>query len=246
MTPQGILFVLIVITIVVDALLVYKPDTLRTRNGKVMAFGGLFILPVIIGFTALEDHMEASKRTEYCVSCHVMAQYGKSLCIDDKEYIPAVHFQNHRVPHEMACFTCHTEYTLYGDYAAKIRGLRHIWYQYIAGVPSVIKLSSKYNNRECLHCHEGARSFEEQPIHNSSPGMKDSIKKNFVSCISSGCHDVTHDVKNVEKQTLWHPVAPSDQPLWNKIMEGASKPPTVCNTTEPSKTSAANEPVPAK
>ena len=143
-----------------------------------------------------------------------MEQYGKSLYVDDKEFIPAVHYQNHRIPHDMACFTCHTEYTMYGDYAAKLRGLRHIYYQYIGGIPDTIKLASKFNNRECLHCHEGARSFEEQPMHISTPTFMDSIKRNEISCTSSGCHDVIHNVKEINKQTFWKPLSKKDWPAW--------------------------------
>jgi cytochrome c-type protein NapC len=135
-----------------------------------------------------------------------MEDYGKSLHVDDAEYVPAAHFQNHRIPHDMACFTCHTEYTMFGDYAAKMRGLKHLYYQYIGTIPDTIKLYSAYNNRECLHCHENARNFEEKSIHNQTVSMMDSIKRNQMSCMTSGCHDVIHDVRNIGKATLWKPM----------------------------------------
>ena len=79
--------------------------------------------------------------------------------MDDKSYIPAAHFQNNFVPRDHACFTCHTDYTMFGDYKAKWRGVHHVWVQYFGKIPKPedIKLYTPYNNRECLHCHAGAR-----------------------------------------------------------------------------------------
>ena len=70
-------------------------------------------------------------------------------------------------------------------------------------MPEHIKLYSPYNNRECLHCHEGARSFEEGAMHNLEPATLPAIKSNKLSCISSGCHETVHDVANLSKQTYW-------------------------------------------
>ena len=46
--------------------------------------------------------MERAKETTFCLSCHVMQPYGQSLYVDDAHYIPAAHFQNHRVPADQA------------------------------------------------------------------------------------------------------------------------------------------------
>ncbi|MBS1902945.1 MAG: NapC/NirT family cytochrome c [Bacteroidetes bacterium] len=202
---MNILMGLIVLAILVELLLIFKPAITREQGGKILAFVGILMLPVIVGAFSLQEHMEKSKKTEFCLSCHVMGKYGKSLHVDDKEWIPAVHFQNHRIPSDQACFTCHTEYTMYGDFAAKIRGLRHLYYQYIGTIPDTIKLYEKYNNRECLHCHDGARSFEEKSAHMQTPLMMDSLKHNQISCMTSGCHDVIHNVKELDKADFWTP-----------------------------------------
>jgi cytochrome c-type protein NapC len=211
-SPQNILIGLIALAIIVELLLIFNPSITREQGGKILAFVGILLLPVIVGAFAMTDHMEKSKRTEFCLSCHVMEKYGQSLHVDDKEWIPAVHYQNHRIPNDEACFTCHTEYTMYGDFAAKIRGLRHLYYQYIGTIPDTIKLYSKFNNRECLHCHEGARSFEEQSGHMQTPLMMDSLKHNGISCMTSGCHDVIHNVRELDKATFWKPGQPPPPP----------------------------------
>lgn len=205
MTPRIILSVLILITIVINLILIFRVRVTREQGGKVLAFVGILLLPVIVGAFSLQTHMEDTKKTEYCLSCHVMGDYGKSLYVDDNEYIPAVHFQNNRIPQDKACYTCHTEYTMYGDFSSKLRGLRHLYYQYIGTIPDTIKLSTKFNNRECLHCHDGARSFEENSAHHETPLTIDSLKNNAKSCIERGCHDVIHDVKNLKDAEFWVP-----------------------------------------
>jgi cytochrome c-type protein NapC len=181
------------------------PGVTRARGGKVIAFFPLFLLPVAASGIGGWYHLEQSKRTEFCLSCHVMADYGKSLHIDDPSFVPASHFQNRRVPTDEACFTCHTDYTMYGDISAKLRGLRHVYVYYLGKVPKPeeIKLYRPYNNRECLHCHEGARSFEEGSLHSADPAIMASIKSNEVSCLSSGCHEQVHEVARLPQMKFW-------------------------------------------
>jgi cytochrome c-type protein NapC len=183
------------------------PEITRQRGGKILAFFPLFLLPVAAGSAGGWYHFEQSKRTEFCLSCHVMSDHGRSLYIDDPSFLPAAHYQNHRVPPEQACYTCHTDYTMYGDLTSKLRGLRHIYVYYLGDLPqpSQIKLYRSYNNRECLHCHEGARTFEEGQIHNADPAIMASIKSNELSCIGSGCHENVHQVAKLKDQKFWSP-----------------------------------------
>jgi len=53
-----------------------------------------------------------------------------------------------------------------------------------------------------LHCHLGARNFEENPVHTA---MMDSLKSNQTSCLSSGCHDTAHDIANLSHAKFWRP-----------------------------------------
>jgi hypothetical protein len=105
--------------------------------------------------------------------------------------------QNNRVHRDEACFTCHTTYALYGDIKAKIGGLRHIAVNYLGAPAGHDRLYKPYNNRECLHCHEGARSFESSDAHTETDTTMTAIKANRLSCMSSGCHDLVHDVTNL-------------------------------------------------
>jgi nitrate/TMAO reductase-like tetraheme cytochrome c subunit len=184
-----------------------RPGVTRDRGGRILAFLGLFVLPALAAAVGVGAHVERSKRTEFCLSCHIMEPYGRSLRIDDSEYVPAGHFQNGRVDREEACFTCHTTYALYGDLKAKIGGLRHLAVNYLGARPDTIRLYKAYNNRECLHCHAGARSFEENDAHAETDTSMAAIKANRLSCLSSGCHDLVHDVNNLGHLEMWkgHP-----------------------------------------
>ncbi len=114
-----------------------------------------------------------------------------------------MHFQNHLVPQDRACFSCHTDYTMYGGFSAKLRGLRHVYVQYLGTVPQTVKLYTPYNNRECLHCHAGARSFEEGATHTADAETFARIKSNQLSCTSSGCHELVHNVVGLKDAKFW-------------------------------------------
>jgi len=203
MQTEGLIFLLIALTIALIALLVARPGLTATNGGKIMAFLVLFGLPLLclgLGFSA---QMQNSKSTRFCLSCHIMEPYGQSLHIDDPGHLAAAHFQNHRVPPDEACYTCHTSYAMFGGLKAKLGGLRHIYVYYLGNPPKPadIKLYEPYNNRECLHCHAGARSFEEGATHNADPALLADIKSNKTSCL--GCHQPVHDVATLGEQKFW-------------------------------------------
>jgi cytochrome c-type protein NapC len=134
-----------------------------------------------------------------------MVPFGQSLSIDEANHIPAQHFQNHRVPSDMACYSCHADYTIYGPLSDKLRGLKRIYLQYITTPPAAvdIRIPGGFKNAQCLHCHAGARSFEENPVHSA---MMDTLKSNQVSCLGSGCHDMVHDIANLNHLKFWKPI----------------------------------------
>jgi cytochrome c-type protein NapC len=183
----------------------FRAHLTRSREGKILAFVALFALPVMAAWAGFSEQMDRAESTKFCLSCHIMSDFGKSLYIDDPSYIPAAHFQNNRVPRDHACYTCHTNYTMFGTVTAKMHGLRHLWVEYVGTVPKPenIKLYDPYNNRECLHCHLGARSFEQASPHNKTADLLTNIKANKLSCVSSGCHEFVHDVASLKDDTFW-------------------------------------------
>jgi len=198
-----VLIAIIGLAILLSIVLIIKPKMAATRDGKILGFVALFMLPLMAGSFGVQVHVEKATRTEFCLSCHLMEPYGKSLHVDDPGHIPAIHYINHRVPYDHACFTCHGDYTLFGDVKAKMRGMRHIWIQYTGNPQPPLKLYVPFPNGNCLHCHLGSRRFEEGATHNADPEIIKSIKEDKLSCVSSGCHETTHDIKNLDKAKFW-------------------------------------------
>lgn len=200
--PTAILFILLGTTIVLLIVLLRAGPLTATTAGKILAFLGFCGLPVLCGFWGLYEHLERSKQTSFCLSCHIMEPYGRSLYADAPAYIPAAHFQNHRIAADEACYTCHTDYAMYGTVKVKLHGLRHIYVQYFSAPMNPIRFYEPYNNRECLHCHAGARSFEQGATHSA---LMEDIKSNRMSCLSSGCHDMVHNVAQLNHLKYWSP-----------------------------------------
>ena len=136
-------------------------------------------------------HLEQSKSTAFCLTCHIMEPYGESLESEDADLLASVHFQNRLVDTDSACFTCHTSYAMYGDVAAKWAGARHMMVQYFGTPSHPIELYQPYRNRECLHCHDGAQRFEENEFHTD---IRVDLGSEEISCLE--CHGPAHGVSD--------------------------------------------------
>jgi cytochrome c-type protein NapC len=199
----GILICQIVLSIVLASIFLIRPSVTAGAAWRTLAFIGLCVLPAMCVVGGLNTHMQRSEQRQFCISCHDMVPYGKSLYVDDPSHIPAQHFQNHRVPADTACYACHGDYTIYGPLKDKMAGLTRIYMQYVSTPPNPITIPGEFKNGQCLHCHLGARSFEENPVH---AAIRDSLISNQMSCLTSGCHDTAHDVANLSHVKFWKPV----------------------------------------
>jgi len=190
----------IVVSIVLACVFLIRPSVTVGAGWKILAFIGLCVLPALCIVGGMNIQMQRSEQTQFCISCHVMVPYGQSLYIDDAKYIPAQHFQNHRVPADMACYACHADYGIYGPLKDKLQGMTRIYMQYVRTPPdpASIRVPGGYKNAQCLHCHLGARSFQENPVHTA---IMDTLTSNQVSCLS--CHGMVHDVANLSHLKLW-------------------------------------------
>jgi cytochrome c-type protein NapC len=200
-SPLTILFFLLGVTIVLLIVILARPALTLTVGGKILAFVTFVALPVLCGIWGLSEHFQRSEQTNFCLSCHIMEPYGRSLYVDDKDHIPAAHFQNHRIPADQACYTCHTDYAMYGSLRVKLNGLRHVYVEYLGTPKEPIHLYQPFQNSTCLHCHSGSRSFEDD----THTPMMDMLKSNQLSCISSGCHDTVHAIASLDKFKQWRP-----------------------------------------
>lgn len=154
---------------------------------KLLIYGGLAVLPLSTITIAQAVTLEHMHTVEFCQSCHVMQPFVDSLGATENVTLAALHVQNHRVEPKTACYTCHTQYSLFGPIQVKLKGMRHLVRYYTRKQGDPIKLYTPYPNANCLHCHGGARNFEEQAAH--VPVMEQ-ISSEEMSCLM--CHSTVH------------------------------------------------------
>jgi cytochrome c-type protein NapC len=168
------------------------------RAGRVVLLIGVVIIPLLLMAGGLSHGVTESSRTRFCLSCHEMQNHGKSLFVDDRHALAAVHYQNRFVDRETVCYSCHKDYALFGDLRAKLNGLRHVWVHYTRGAPETLALYRPYPSSNCLHCHEDARRFLEAAPH--KPVME-AITSGATSCLA--CHGPAHDLDAVKARRFW-------------------------------------------
>lgn len=169
-----------------------------TRWGRRGLLFGVALLPLAATGASFRAGVTESSQTRFCLSCHEMRDYGKSLFVDDRKSLPAVHYQNRYVDRDTSCYSCHTDYALFGDAKAKLNGLKHVWVHYLGKVPEKMELYQPYPNANCLHCHEDARRFLEAPPHQP---VIERVRSGEMKCL--GCHNVGHDLKAVADHRFW-------------------------------------------
>jgi|SRR5688572_11096346 len=214
------------------ALILLRPEIFRSLEGKVFGLAALFLIPAFALYGGVSEHVERSGTTSACLSCHAMSEYGTSLHAktEDSTSLAATHFENHLIPPERACVSCHTTYGLSGDLRSTARGARYALKAYFGAAPEKIRLSSRYRNRDCLKCHAGASSFERAEAH-GVPGVSTaSMKTGKTSCLKSGCHKMvhhTHEVAAAPSPTSSPSIAPDAAPEdsaaaipWNPAFHG--------------------------
>lgn len=210
MSDFGSLTIILLILLAVGVLILmaFSLDRLtETWRGRLILLVGLLVFPGLVWLGTTVEAVHKSSSTEFCMSCHEMHAFGQTLMIDDTEVVAANHFQGNLVPRDSACYTCHTNYALFGDLRAKMTGLKHMWVHYLGTVPAAEEMETyvDYPNANCLSCHRGARSFEEESKHDSTDAPKGEIVSGEVSCMSSGCHDLVHPVAELKRYTYWRP-----------------------------------------
>ena len=174
------------------------------RAGKLLLWLGLLVIPVTVSLAGTSVGIERSSNTQFCLSCHEMEDYGRSLFVDNSAALAAVHYQNRSIPRESTCYACHTDYAMFGDVKAKLNGLMHVWVHYTKQVPEKITLYQPYPDHNCLHCHADARNYLEVDAHRENDAVSGAQKKK--SCLS--CHQLAHDLKGAAQGNFWQEEGP--------------------------------------
>ena len=198
MLPISIVIALCAGLAIVGLLFSGAPALAAQRVGHMVLLVGLVVLPLLLSAGNLSYGVAESSQTRFCLSCHEMQAHGRSLFVDDRKALAAVHYQDRLIERDRTCYTCHKDYALFGDFKAKLNGLRHVWAHYVKGVPAKIALYAPYPNANCLHCHDDSRAFLENPAHRPVLGL---LTAGSLSCL--GCHRVAHDMRKVDAHQFW-------------------------------------------
>jgi cytochrome c-type protein NapC len=192
------------VALVVAALaIVGFPQLARSGAGRVALLVAAVLLPIAASAGGLSAGVAESSRTRFCLKCHEMQPLGRSLFVDDRHDLAAVHYQNRYVDRDTACYSCHTDYALFGDVKAKWNGLHHVQVHYLGKVPAQFALYQPYSNRNCLRCHEDARRFLDAAPHRP---IQAALASGQTSCLA--CHRVAHDLGKATTGPFWQGGAP--------------------------------------
>jgi cytochrome c nitrite reductase small subunit len=152
-----------------------------------LLFVAIAVLPVGVVFFSYFHGLEASKTVEACGACHVMTPFVKDLRDPKSETLAALHYKN-RYIQENHCYTCHSDYGMFGSVHAKWDGLGHI-YHYTTGTYKVpIRINNPYSNLRCLNCHGASAKFLNPKAH-PKEDIPDMLSGK-TSCID--CHGPAH------------------------------------------------------
>ena len=166
-----------------------------TATSKAMLFGSILVIPVMVVFLATAHGMQESMTVDACGACHAMDSHVADLKNPKSDSLAATHYKNRYIQADL-CYTCHSDYGMFGTVSAKLEGMGHVYHNIRGDYPKPIKIRRPYPNVRCFGCHFGAANFvgkhDKDEISNLVSG-KD-------SCLD--CHGPAHHAEETapEKQ----------------------------------------------
>jgi trimethylamine-N-oxide reductase (cytochrome c), cytochrome c-type subunit TorC len=159
------------------------PGIVFARLVALMAF---IILPAAAVFLANYHPFQGVHEVRGCASCHVMLPMVNDMQDPGSETLAAQHFKNKWIADDQ-CFHCHSDYGLGGNLEAKLTGFRHLARYTTRTYHEPIKARVKFDNKNCLHCHDQTPKFVAVESHVTE---RESLTANQTKCID--CHGDPH------------------------------------------------------
>jgi nitrate/TMAO reductase-like tetraheme cytochrome c subunit len=163
-----------------------------TSVSKALLFGSILVVPVFVVFLATAHGMQESMTVEACGSCHVMDSHVRDLRDPKSDSLAAMHYKNRDIQEDQ-CYTCHSDYGMFGTVHAKLDGLGHVWHNARGDYPWPIKIARPYSNLRCLSCHAGAQNYLATHEADEIPRLATDQD----SCLD--CHGPAHKVEEPAK-----------------------------------------------
>jgi cytochrome c nitrite reductase small subunit len=160
------------------------------RGSLPAAYSAAAVLLPVAAYGLASMHMlEGSKQTEFCGSCHVMTPVQKSVQGNDGS-LASIHYARGLVPHDQACYTCHSGYGIWGGVDAKLAGVRHMLLTVTGGYTLPVAMHAPFDINSCLGCHAYAASFRAVEAH-QDPDLQKQLLSREMSC-TGVCHPPAH------------------------------------------------------
>ena len=151
-----------------------------------LLFLGICVTPAPVMVLSSAVGLEQAKAVDFCKSCHVMGSFIADMEHPASGRLAALHFKN-RYIQDHHCYTCHTDYGLFGTVEAKIGGLAHIWRETAGTYRLPVRMKEGYRFTICLNCHGQSQKFIEQKAH---AGIVERILGGETTC--TACHGPSH------------------------------------------------------
>lgn len=163
------------------------------RMTKMLLLVGLGLLPGVVSLTGNIASFEYTMSRPFCGSCHVMGPYLRDAEDPSSTSLAATHSRNGKFG-ENSCYTCHSDYQMFGAITTKLNGMRHLW-AYVTEYASTgpdgeggppIHMFKPFDNDRCMQCHS-TRGKTYLDRHGDDV---EAIRAGDVRCID--CHDEVH------------------------------------------------------
>jgi hypothetical protein len=167
--------------------------TLAAHRGRLAGFRArllLFIGVCCVPFPAVlmsaAVGLEQSKAVAFCESCHLMGAFVVDMKDADSRSLSALHFRNRYIQDEH-CYSCHTDYGLFGTLEAKVGGMAHVWSEFSGAGSGAVRPKTNYRFTICLNCHGQSAKFVQQKEH---AGVVNKVMSGQSACTE--CHSRSH------------------------------------------------------
>lgn len=165
---------------------------------------GVAILPAGSALSGNLLGFQTTTERQFCGSCHVMEPYTDDASDPNSETLAAIHGRNAWFGH-VNCYTCHSNYEMFGTVHTKIGGMKHVYAYYgghnktpITEFLEVVEIYKPFPNHNCMQCHSTtAPRFNAVEDH---VGSMEEVRAGTMSCASDGCHGPAHPFSKEAKR----------------------------------------------
>jgi nitrate/TMAO reductase-like tetraheme cytochrome c subunit len=173
------------VVLIVWTLVVHRGRLAGFRS-RLLLFVGVCGIPFPAMLMSSAVGLEQSKAVAFCESCHAMGAFVEDMKDPDSRSLAALHFRNRYIQEEH-CYSCHTDYGLFGTLEAKVGGMSHVWSEFAGSAGGHIRPKTNYRFTICLNCHGQSSKFIRQKGH---AGVVNRIVSGEATCTE--CHDQSH------------------------------------------------------